>query len=162
MRACLLTASSVALLASCSELPSAPNTDLGLVVWAEVSPAVVRASDSLATLHLRVYARNPSTHTINVPGGPPYVFTTDPANSRNIWGSLRIASSTSALNGGPSVDWWGQPVYVFTPRETQYNEMIVTVKQWRSRGWTLAPGVYRVRGWFNAHEGTPATLTVRQ
>jgi hypothetical protein len=53
-------------------------------------------------------------------------------------------------------------VYVFTPRETQYNEMILTVKQWRSKGWTFAPGVYRVRGWFNAHEGTPATLTVTE
>ena len=160
MRACFLSIVSLALLASCSDLPSAPNTDLGLAVWADVSPSFVGASDSEAVLHLRVYARNPTGRTITVPGGPPYVFSTDPALTRNIWGSLRIANRASPLNAGPNVDWWGQHVYVFAPHETQYSEMIVTVRQWRSEGWTFEPGPYRVRGWFNAQEGTPATLVV--
>ena len=119
MRHFFLTTISLALVASCSDLPSAPNTDLGLIVWAQVSPATVSASDSGATLHLRVCARNPSSHIINVPGGPPYAFSTDPASSRNIWGSLRIANNTSALNAGPNVDWWGQHVCAFTPHQTQ-------------------------------------------
>lgn len=160
MRLFVLTAISLALVASCSDLPSAPNTDLGLVVWTQVSPTTVSASDFGATLHLRVYARNPSSHIITVPGGPPYVFSTDPANSENIWGSLRIANSTSALNAGPNVDWWGQHEYVFPPRQTQHREMVVTVHQWRSGGWAFAPGVYRIRGWFNAHEGASATLVI--
>ena len=160
MRACLLPAVLFALVGSCSDLPSAPNTDLGLAVWAQVSPSIVSASDSLATLQLRVYARNPSSHTIHVPGGPPYIFSTDPANSKNIWGSLRIANGMSALNAGPNVDWWGQEVYVFRAHETQYSEIVVTVQQWRSGGWTFAPGEYRIRGWFNGQEGRPATLVV--
>ena len=160
VRVCVLSIVSFALLASCSDLPSAPNTDLGLAVWAEVSPSLVSASDSAATLHLRVYVRNPSARTITVPGGPPYVFSTDPAQSRNIWGSLRIGNRTSPMNAGPNVDWWGQHVYVFAPHQTQYSEMVVTVRQWRSERWAFEPGLYRVRGWFSAHEGTPATLVV--
>ncbi|HKW46758.1 MAG TPA: hypothetical protein VJN70_04910 [Gemmatimonadaceae bacterium] len=158
MRIHVLLAASLGLLASCSDFTTAPNTDLGLFVWAEVSPSVVSASDSGATLHLRVYARNPSARTIRVPGGPPYVFSTDPATSKNIWGSLRIGNRESEMNAGPNVDWWGQHVYVFAPHETQYSEMIVTVHQWRSQGWSFASGLYRIRGWFNGHEGESAVL----
>lgn len=153
-------------LAACADnpaapLPIAPNTDVGLRVWAAVSPTTVSARDTAALLRLRVYASNPSRHAVHVvSGGPPYVFTTNPAATKGLWGSLRIANAESPLNAGPNVDWWGQPVYAFAPRETQYNEYWVSLQDWRARGWALTPGEYRIRGWFNGREGGSATLTI--
>ena len=103
--------------------------------------------------------QNPSARSIRVvSGGPPYRFTTDPAASRGLWGSVRIANASSALNAGPNVDWWVDSVYVIAAHQTQYNEYAVTLRQWRAGGWALVPGAYRVRGWFNGREGASAAL----
>ena len=148
-------------LLACGESPVAPNTDVGLHVWATVSPVAVDVRDSTAVLDLRVNVENLSSRPIRVvSGGPPYVFTGDPAKSRGLWGSIRIANDASLLNAGPNVDWWGDSVYVIGAHQVQYNEYAVTLQQWRAGGWAVAPGSYRVRGWFNGHEGRSATLTL--
>ena len=50
-----------------------PNTDVGLRVWADVSPRILNIRDTAATLIIRVYVENGSSHEITVvSGGPPY------------------------------------------------------------------------------------------
>jgi hypothetical protein len=152
---------SIFCLLGCSDSIAGPNTDVGLSVWAEVSPASSSSQDSTTPLSLRVYVANPTYHVISVVGGgPPYVFTGDPARAVGLWGSMRIASDTSPLNAGPSADWFGDSVYVFSPRRVEYNEMRITLRDWRAGGWPVIPGVYRVRSWFNAREGKSALLTL--
>jgi hypothetical protein len=148
------------LTAACSD-GLAPNTDVGLRVWAEVIPASVSVRDSAAVLRIRVNVHNPSRRVIRVvSGGPPYVFTSDPAQSRGLWGSFRIACDSSPLNCGPNTDWWGDSAYVFAPRTTQYDETVITLRTWKEGGWALRPGPYRVRAWFNAREGESALLVM--
>ena len=138
-----------------------PNTDLGLRVWAEVVPARVSISDSLASFRVRILARNPTFRTLRITsGGPPYLFTPDPADSRGLEQGFRIANEASALNAGPNADFWGQPVYVFAPLETQVAEHEVTMRAWRQGGWPLAAGTYWVRSYFNGREGAKATFTL--
>jgi hypothetical protein len=151
-------------LAACRDAPLAPatpNTDLGLRVWAEVSPARVSVRDTARVLRIRVYVTNPRGDSVRVvSGGPPYVFTPDPSRSVGLWGSVRIGSAASPLNAGPNVDWWGDSVYVLPPRATMYDEYRVRLGDWRAGGWPLAAGDYRVRGWFNAREGASAELVL--
>lgn len=137
-----------------------PNTPIGLLVWAEVIPDSVAISDSTATLRIRVYVENPAGDTLRVTsGGPPYVFTRDPAQSRGLEESFRIASATDSLHAGPSFDYWGKAVYVFPPYDAEYTEAVISIREWRAEGWPLAPASLRVRAWFNGHEGTSAPLT---
>jgi hypothetical protein len=151
----------LAFLGACSDSIVAPNTDIGLSVWAEVSPSTASVSDTAAALRIRLYVSNTSFKEIRVrSGGPPYGFTNDPAMSQGLWGSVRIASDSDALNAGPSVDWWGDSVYVFPPLDREYNERLWTLKEWRSLGWPLVPGRYRVRSWFNAREGRSADFVL--
>jgi hypothetical protein len=133
----------------------------GLRVWAEVRPGVLSVHDSVTTLRIRVYAANPSYDALRVAsGGPPYRLTPDPTQSRGLAQSVRIADATRPLHAGPETDFWGDSVHVFGPRETQYREFPVTLRSWRAGGWAAAPGEYRVRGYFNGHEGTSATLVL--
>jgi hypothetical protein len=156
-QALLLTAA----LTACSDGILAPNTDVGLSVWAEVSPASLSIRDTLTPLRIRVYVANKSNHAISVVGGgPPYVFTNDPTASHGLWGSYRIANSADPLHAGPSVDWFGQPVYTFSARNAVYNETKLTLHEWKSGGWPLTPGVYWVRSWFNAREGRNAAFAI--
>lgn len=151
----------VALAACDPSAPLRPNTDLGLRVWAEVEPTRISMSDSLASIHVRILARNPAFSTLRITsGGPPYRFTSDPAESRGLEHSFRIASNASPLNAGPSTDYWGQPVYVFAPFETQVADTKVTLRAWREGGWPLTPGTYWVRSYFNGREGDKATFTL--
>ena len=144
----------LAFLSACSDSIVGPNTDVGLAVWAEVSPSTASITDTAAALRIRVYVSNSSFKEIRVrSGGPPYGFTNDPARSQGLWGSTRIANDSDPLHAGPSVDWWGDSVYVFPPRYREYNERVWTLKEWRALGWPLVPGRYRVRSWFNAREG---------
>jgi hypothetical protein len=141
----------------------APNTDVGLRVWTTVSPSSVSIADTAATLRVRLYVENPSMQEISViTGGPPYKFTGNPIPNSGLFGSIRIASEADSLFAGPSSDWWGQPVYTFKPRSAGYDEMVVSVKEWRSqRQMPLATGKYRVRGWFNGREGASSTFTLQ-
>jgi hypothetical protein len=58
------------------------------------------------------------------------------------------------------VNWWGDSLYVFPPLRKRYDEKIFTLAEWREGGWSLVPGAYRIRGWFNGREGDSATFTV--
>jgi hypothetical protein len=149
-------------LAACDATTSLqPNTDIGLRVWAEVKPTQISIHDSLASLHVRVFARNPTFSTLRITsGGPPYHFTTDPTESRGLEQGFRIANAASPLNAGPSTDYWGQPVYVFAPLEAQMAVTEVTLRAWRQGGWPLTPGTYWVRSYFNGREGERAAFTL--
>jgi hypothetical protein len=130
-------------------------------VWAEVSPARLSIGDSTAVLRVRIYAQNPGPDSLRLrSGGPPYVFTADPAESRGLEQSFRIASTGDSLNAGPGTDYWGDSVYVFAPREGQYSEAVIRLRDWRVRGYPLAPGTLRVRSYFNGREGSGATFTL--
>ena len=148
------------LLVGCDSMgPS--NTDLGLRVEASVSPRVVSLRDTAAVLHIRVFVTNPSGHdVIVITGGPPYSITGDPTESKGLSQSLRIASATEPLNGGPSVDWWGSSVDTIRSRHRFVAAQDVTLKDWRAGGWTVEPGQYRVRGYYNGREGAAAPFTV--
>jgi hypothetical protein len=132
-----------------------------LRVWADVSPARLSLSDSTAALRVRIYVQNPGGDSLRlVSGGPPYVFTNDPADSRGLEQSFRIASADDLLRAGPGTDYWGNAVYTFGPRATRYTEAVIQLKDWRAQGYPLAPGVLRVRSYFNGREGSSATFTL--
>lgn len=147
-----------AALAAC-DTPMAPNTDLGLRVWADAVPAVVSVRDSLAPIRLRVSVANPSDQPIRVrTGGPPYVSAPDPALTRGLWGSVRLAMPGNPFHAGPLADWWGDSVYVIPAHRTVYDERVVTAKSWRAAGWPLVVGTYTLRGWFIGREGASGRL----
>jgi hypothetical protein len=149
------------LLCACADNIVGPNTDVGLSVWAEVAPSSLSVSDTAGALRIRVFVGNRTIREIRViSGGPPYVFTDDPAMSKGLWGSIRIANDSDPLHAGPSMDLWGDSLYVFPPLYRVYDEEILTLKEWKTRGWPLTPGRYRVRSWFNAREGKSADFTL--
>jgi hypothetical protein len=157
----ILTVGAMLTLTSCVDRISAPNTDVGLTVWATAAPAMLSARDTSIPIHLRVYVGNPSSDEVSVPsGGPPYHFTRDPAPNSGLWGSLRIGTDAEPLNAGPNIDWWGQSVYTFAPRSITFDENVITLAEWKRRGWSTAPGRYRVRGWFNGREGKEGMLII--
>src|SRR5690348_12505014 len=90
-RVAAFVAAFLAAAASCSE-PLAPNTSIGVRVWAEASPAVVHLSDTAAAVHIRIYAENPTGAVIRLrSGGPPYVSTLDPSRGRGFAEEYRLA-----------------------------------------------------------------------
>lgn len=144
---------------ACGLEPS--NTDLGLHVEASVSPRVLSVADTAARLRVRVLVTNPTNRDIVVvTGGPPYTITSDPAESRGLTQSFRIASAHEPLNAGPSVDAWGEPVDTIRARRGEYTEDIVKLSQWRAGGWPMAPGTYRVRSYYNGREGESAVFAL--
>ena len=148
--------SALLFLSSCTDNIIGPNTDVGLSVWSEASPNLISIRDTTTVLHLRVFVGNTTDHEIRVvSGGPPYVFTfgNTPVPHSGLWGSLRIARGADSLTAGPSVDWWGDSVYVFPARQTTYNEWEITLGQWKAGGWPIETGIYVLRGWFNGREG---------
>jgi hypothetical protein len=137
------------------------NIDLGLRVEASVVPRVISLRDTTAVLHIRVSVSNSSEQdVIVVTGGPPYRIASDPAESQGLSQSFRIASPTEALNGGPSVDWWGSPVDTIRTRHRFVADQAITLKDWQAGGWTVQPGEYRVRGYYNGREGAAAPFKV--
>jgi hypothetical protein len=146
-------------LCSCADSIIGPNTDVGLSVWAEVSPTFLSIRDTTTVLHMRVFVGNKTNDEIRVvSGGPPYVFTfgNEPAPHSGLWGSLRVARGADLLNAGPAVDWWGDSVYVFAAHHAEYNEQAITLREWKKRGWPLTAGNYTARAWFNGREGKSA------
>ena len=147
--------SALVFLSSCGDNIIGPNTDVELSVWTEVSPNLVKISDTTTVLHMRVFVGNTTHHEIRVvSGGPPYVFAFgEPVPHSGLWGSLRIARGSDSLHAGPGIDWWGDSVYVFPARKATYNETEITLRQWKARGWPIETGIYTARGWFNGREG---------
>lgn len=104
-----------------------------------------------------MYVENPAAESLRITsGGPPYVFTVDPARSQGLEESFRIASTVDSLQAGPGTDYWGHPVYIFAPHDVEFTEAVVSLRDWRTGGWPLAPGTMRVRSYFNGREGTSA------
>ena len=158
MRFALLV-SALLCLCSCGDDIIAPNTDVGLSVWTEVSPSFISIRDTTTVLHMRVFVGNKTNHEIRVvSGGPPYVFTfgNEPLPHSGLWGSIRIARGADRLNAGPSDDWWGDSVYVFPAHHAEYNEQAITLREWKAGGWAPTTGNYIARGWFNGREGNSA------
>jgi hypothetical protein len=123
-----------------------------LRVEARVSPRVLRISDNAAELRILVVVTNPTGQDIVViTGGPPYSMGPDPAESRGLTQSFRIATAEEPLNAGPSVDSWGEPVDTIRARRGEYIEHVVKLSEWR-QGWRVAPGDYRVRSYYNGRE----------
>jgi hypothetical protein len=147
-------------IAACSDTTGPARTASGLQIWADVTPAALSISDTTAAFAIRIHIYNPSWHTITRPGGPPYVFTSDPAQSRGLEECFRIANATSEINAGPNSCGWGQAQYVFPPHWGEYALDSVKLKEWKAGGWPLVPGQYRIRSWFNAEEGSSAVFTL--
>jgi hypothetical protein len=140
----------------------APNTEHGLRVWAEVSPAVVRASDSAAVLRIRVYTANPSGRELRIrSGGPPYVFAGDPAQTRGLAQGYRLARGDNQFTAGPTTDWGWDTVYVFRPRASEYAEATIRLRDWHRDGTPPDTGRYRVRSFFNGREGASTEFEIR-
>lgn len=138
-----------------------PNTALGLRVWAEVSPAVVRARDAAAALRIRVYTANPSGRELRIrSGGPPYVFAGDPAATRGLAQGYRLAHGDDPFTAGPTTDWGWDTVYVFRPRASEYVEATIRLRDWDSGGAPPDTGRYRVRSFFNGREGASADFRI--
>jgi hypothetical protein len=56
---------------------------------------------------ITVVVTNPSEDAVTFEtGGPPFQVTADPAQSKGLAASSRIASSTESLNAGPGLDSW--------------------------------------------------------
>lgn len=151
----------VGLATGCSDDPVAPNTDLGLRVWAEVRPSVVRISDPDAVVRIRIYAANATSHGLRIPsGGPPYVFSGDVTHTRGLSYGYRLARGSNRFTAGPTTDWGWDSVYVFRPFESGYVEQSVQIKAWNRDGTPPDTGEYRVRSFFNAREGASTTFRI--
>jgi hypothetical protein len=148
----------IVMLCGCGMEPS--NIDLGLHVEAQVYPRVVSLTDSAATLSMRVIVDNPTDRPIIVEtGGPPFVITGDPTESQGLSASLRLGSAHEPLNAGPGVDWWGGSLDTIRAHRGVFYEKVVTVREWLA-GWTVVPGSYRVRSYYNGREGESQSFSV--
>jgi hypothetical protein len=149
----------VILLLGCSGFEPS-NTDLGLHVEARVSPRIVSLSDPAAQLRILVLVTNSTGRDIIVTtGGPPFSITSDPADSKGLTQSFRIATDDDPINAGPSVDAWGEPLDTIRAQHGEYLEHVILVSEWKA-GWTVEPGNFRVRSWYNGREGESAPFTV--
>jgi hypothetical protein len=145
---------------ACSELV-APNTDLGLSVWADVSPAVVHLSDTATMVRVRVYAANFGSTALRIQsGGPPYVAAVDPTRGKGFAEQYRVAHGSDSLTAGPTKDWGWDTVYVFRRGSREYVETQIPVRQWRADGALPDTGTYTVRSYFNHREGAPAQFRI--
>ena len=138
----------------------AANTDIGLQVWAQVTPIEISLSDTVTSIRVRVHAKNPGRDTITVNnGGPPCDMTLDPVEGRYLMHSYRIASDLSELDAGPHGDFCGQTLLKFPPRRTRSVDFRFTMKQWRA-GWAVTAQEYRMRSYFAGYEGYSGVITV--
>ena len=138
------------------------NTDIGLQVWAQVSPIGISASDTVTRLRVRINAKNPGRDTIRVNnGGPPCSMPLDPATGQYLMHSMRIADENSDLDAGPRGDLCGPTFLTFPPRRTRSIDFYVTMKQWKAGGWPMTPKQYRVRSYFAGYEGYSTVFTLQ-
>ena len=136
------------------------NTDIGLQVWAVVTPIEISLSDTVTSIRVRINAKNPGRDTITVNnGGPPCSITPDPAEGRYLMHSLRVASDANELDAGPRGDFCGATLLKFPPRRTRSVDFRFTMKTWRN-GWTVGAQQYRLRSYFAGYEGYSGVITV--
>src|SRR3954462_3449605 len=151
--------SALLLLVACTGLDPS-NPDVGLHVKAVVSPRLISLADTAAHPYVRVLVSNPSDQVIIVTtGGPPHSIHPDPVDSPGLLASFRIASAADPINAGPSVDSWGGPVDTIPAGESRYLEHLIIVRDWVA-GWTVVPGEFRVRSYYNGQEGESVGFTV--
>lgn len=139
----------------------AANTDVGLQVWAQVSPLTLSVTDTVSRLRIRVSAKNPGRDTIRVNnGGLPCSAPLDPVDGQGLQHSVRIADANDDLNAGPHGDVCGTALLIFPPRRTRSIDFYVTIKGWKSGGWPLVMQEYRVRSYFAGYEGNSTVFTL--
>jgi hypothetical protein len=149
------------LVLACTSGLEPSNTDLGLHVDAWVTPTEVSLHDTRAAILITVVVTNPSGDAVTFEtGGPPFQVTADPAQSKGLAASSRIANGTDPLNAGPGLDSWEGPEVTFIPHGRRTWNYEVTLRAWRDGNWELTPGVYRVRSYYNGREGESHTFTV--
>jgi hypothetical protein len=135
----------------------AANTDIGLQVWAQVTPTELSVSDTISRIRIRINAKNPGQDTILVDnGGPTCDVQPDPAAGRGLLQSMRIADDTHQLAAGPGGDICGTTTLKFTPKKTRSWDFYVGIKQWKSGGYQVVTKEYRVRSYFAGYEGYSA------
>ena len=145
-----------ALLAGCVTLPTDAGLD-AIEVRVSVTPEQYALSQGPVWLKVRVTATNTTGDYINVRvGGPPFALGGTPTPGSGVGFSVRVDDSTGAP-AGPSVDTWGQPVFVFRGGETKAFEDSTLVN---NASWPLAAGTYAVIGYFGGQAGPAATLVV--
>jgi len=139
----------------------AANTDVGLQVWAQVSPLTLSITDTVSRLRIRVSAKNPGRDTIRVVnGGLPCSATLDPVIGQGLEHSMRIADGADDLNAGPHGDTCGTLLLIFPPRRSRSIDFYVTIKGWKAGGWPLVTQTYRVRSYFAGYEGYSTIFTL--
>jgi hypothetical protein len=136
---------------------SAANTDIGLQVWAQVTPVEFSVQDTVSRIRIRISAKNPGTDTIRIEnGGPACDQTTDPVDARGLLHSMRIADDARPLEAGPGGDVCGTSFLVFGPKRTRSWDFFVTIPAWRAAGYPVVAQEYRVRSYFAGYEGYSA------
>lgn len=135
----------------------AANTDIGLQVWAQVTPTEFPMSDTVSRIRIRINAKNPGQDTILVDnGGPACDIQPDPSAGRGLLHSMRIADDTHQLAAGPGGDLCGTTILKFKPKQTRSWDFYVTMRQWTAAGYPIVTQEYRVRSYFAGYEGYSA------
>jgi hypothetical protein len=157
-------AAGVAALSACVHLidpRGAANTDIGLLVWAQVSPVTLSVSDTVTRIRVRINAKNPGQDTIRVDnGGPACDQQPDPVDGRGLLHSMRIGDDDHALDAGPGGDICGTTILTFVPKKTRSWDFYVTVNSWKASGRPLKIQEYRVRSFFAGYEGYSALFNL--
>jgi hypothetical protein len=156
----LLGAAVVAGLSACVRLLDprlASNTDVGLQVWAQVTPSSFSIQDTVSRIRIRISAKNPGQDTITVEnGGPACDQQPDPVDGRGLLFSMRIADNATGNNAGPSADLCGTTILTFPPKKMRSVDFYVTIKSWQAAGIPAVAKEYRVRSYFAGYEGYSA------
>src|SRR5689334_17038106 len=104
----------VASLVACVHLidpRTASNTDIGLQVFAQVTPTTLSVEDTVTRLRIRISAKNPGQDTIVVDnGGPTCDVRPDPVDGSGLLQSMRIADDTHQMGAGPGGDLCGNSI----------------------------------------------------
>jgi len=136
---------------------TASNTDIGLQVWVQVTPAEFSVSDTVNRIRIRINAKNPGQDTIVVDnGGPGCDRQPDPAVGRGLEHSMRIGDDAHPLDAGPSGDVCGNTFLKFPPKKTRPFDFYVSIAEWKRQGFKVVTQEYRIRSYFAGYEGYSA------
>ncbi len=157
---CTGGAAVIAVLGACVHLidpRQAANTDIGLQVWAQVTPTSFSVSDTVSRIRIRVSVKNPGQDTVRVDnGGPACDQRPDPVDGRGLLHSMRIGDDTRDLNAGPGADICGTTLLVFPPKRSRSWDFYVSIPQWKAAGYPVLTQEYRARSYFAGYEGYSA------